>query len=78
VSLEALLATGYAVLLIAGALALEWLSAHTHRRPLRFRTATARPVAALRGRALPSRHLGWPVTSAHIRSTRPRTAWGWR
>ena len=36
---EVLLAAGYATLLVAGALVLEWLSAHTHRRALRYRTA---------------------------------------
>jgi len=36
---ETLLAAGYAGFLIAGAFCLEWLSAHTHRRALRFRTA---------------------------------------
>lgn len=36
---EVLLAGGYAALLIAGAFVLEWLSAHTHRRALRYRTA---------------------------------------
>jgi hypothetical protein len=39
VSTEALLAAGYAGLLVAGAFVLEWLSAHTHRRALRYRTA---------------------------------------
>jgi hypothetical protein len=39
VSAEALLAAAYAFLLTAGAGALEWLSAHTHRRSLRWRTA---------------------------------------
>jgi hypothetical protein len=39
VNAEVLLATGYAGLLTAGAFALEGLSAHTHRRALRFRTA---------------------------------------
>lgn len=38
-SLEVLFATGYACALIAGAFVLEWLSAHTHRRALRYRTA---------------------------------------
>ena len=38
-SAEVLLAAGYAGLLAAGAFMLEWLSAHTHRRALRFRTA---------------------------------------
>jgi hypothetical protein len=39
VSVEMILAAGYAGLLTASAFALEWLSAHTHRRALRFRTA---------------------------------------
>jgi hypothetical protein len=38
-STEALLAAGYAVALLAGGLGLEWLSAHTHRRSLQYRTA---------------------------------------
>jgi hypothetical protein len=38
-STEALLAAGYALTLLASALVLEWLSAHTHRRSLRYRTA---------------------------------------
>ncbi len=38
-SAEALLAAGYATALLAAALVLEWLSAHTHRRSLRYRTA---------------------------------------
>jgi hypothetical protein len=33
------LGAGYAALLTVGAFGLEWLSAHTHRRALRFRTA---------------------------------------
>ena len=36
---EAILAGGYAVFLLAAALTIEWLSAHTHRRSLRYRTA---------------------------------------
>jgi hypothetical protein len=36
---EVVLAAGYAAALIAGAFVLEWLSAHTHRRALRYRTA---------------------------------------
>jgi hypothetical protein len=39
VSTEPLLAAGYAAALIVGAFCLEWLSAHTHRRALRYRTA---------------------------------------
>jgi hypothetical protein len=38
-SVETFFAVGYAGLLTGGAFALEWLSAHTHRRALRFRTA---------------------------------------
>ena len=36
---EAILAGGYAAFLLAAAVAIEWLSAHTHRRSLRYRTA---------------------------------------
>ena len=36
---EVVLAAGYAALLLVGAFGLEWLSAHTHRRSLRYRTA---------------------------------------
>jgi hypothetical protein len=36
---EVLLAAAYAGALTLGAFALEWLSAHTHRRALRYRTA---------------------------------------
>jgi len=36
---EVLLAAAYAGLLMTGAFVLEWLSAHTHRRSLRYRTA---------------------------------------
>jgi hypothetical protein len=36
---EVVLAAGYATTLVLGAFALEWLSAHTHRRALRYRTA---------------------------------------
>ena len=36
---EALLFAGYAAFLLVAAIALEWLSAHTHRRALRYRTA---------------------------------------
>lgn len=38
-SAEVIMAAGYAVALICGAFVLEWLSAHTHRRALRYRTA---------------------------------------
>jgi hypothetical protein len=36
---EVVLAAGYAAFLTSGAFLLEWLSAHTHRRALRYRTA---------------------------------------
>jgi hypothetical protein len=36
---EVLFAAGYAAFLACGAFVLEWLSAHTHRRALRYRTA---------------------------------------
>jgi hypothetical protein len=36
---EVYLALGYALALIVGAFVLEWLSAHTHKRALRWRTA---------------------------------------
>jgi hypothetical protein len=39
VSSETVLAACYAGFLVCSALLLEWLSAHTHRRALRFRTA---------------------------------------
>jgi hypothetical protein len=36
---EVFLVAGYAAFLVLAALVLEWLSAHTHRRALRYRTA---------------------------------------
>jgi hypothetical protein len=39
VNSEVWLAMGYAVALLLGAGVLEWLSAHTHRRSLRYRTS---------------------------------------
>lgn len=36
---EVALAGGYAIVLTGAAFALEWMSAHTHRRALRYRTA---------------------------------------
>jgi len=38
-SSEAIIAAGYAGTLLATSITIEWLSAHTHRRSLRFRTA---------------------------------------
>jgi len=39
VNAEVVLAAAYAIALVLGAFGLEWLSAHTHRRALRYRTA---------------------------------------
>ena len=38
-SAEVVLACAYAAFLVTAAFVLEWLSAHAHRRALRFRTA---------------------------------------
>ena len=38
-SAEVLLVAGYGACLLIGAFVLEWLSAHTHRRSMRYRTA---------------------------------------
>ena len=38
-SAEVMLVAGYAGFLLVAAVVLEWLSAHTHRRALRYRTA---------------------------------------
>jgi hypothetical protein len=38
-NVEVILAAAYAAALVLGAFGLEWLSAHTHRRALRYRTA---------------------------------------
>lgn len=38
-SLEVVLASGYGAFLLLAAVVIEWLSAHTHRRSLRYRTA---------------------------------------
>lgn len=38
-SAEVVLAAGYGLFLLLAAAVIEWLSAHTHRRSLRFRTA---------------------------------------
>jgi hypothetical protein len=39
VSAEVIFAAGYGAFLLAAAALIEWLSAHTHRRSLRYRTA---------------------------------------
>jgi hypothetical protein len=83
---EVLLATGYAGALIAGALVLEWLSAHTHRRSLRWRTAGFTFVAQHDHWICPEGEHLWPHefdherrlvryrAKAHVCNTCPRKA----
>jgi Transposase DDE domain len=59
-SAEVVIAAGYAVFLVAGAFALEWLSAHTHRRALRFRTAGFAYVATHDHWVCPEGERLWP------------------
>ena len=67
-SAEAVLAVGYAAFLLLAAGLLEWLSAHTHRRSLRYRTAGFEYDAEPRPLALP----GGPASMAA--RVRPRAA----
>jgi hypothetical protein len=60
VSPEAALAAGYAAFLVLGAFTLEWLSAHTHRRALRFRTAGFTYVADRDHWVCPEGEQLWP------------------
>jgi hypothetical protein len=60
VSAEVLLAAGYAAALTAGAFGLEWLSGHTHRRSLRYRTAGFAYVEAHDHWVCPEGELLWP------------------
>jgi hypothetical protein len=60
VSAEVLLAVGYATFLTGAAFALEWLSAHTHRRALRFRTAGFTYVEAHDHWVCPEGEQLWP------------------
>ena len=64
---EPLLAAGYAASLILGAFALEWLSAHTHRRSLRFRTAGFTYHAELDHWTCPEGQHLWPHEFDHER-----------
>jgi hypothetical protein len=57
---EVVLAAGYAAFLTAGAFVLEWLSAHTHRRALRFRTAGFAYVAEHDHWVCPEGEQLWP------------------
>ena len=64
---EPLLAAGYAAFLTLGALALELLSAHTHRRALRFRTAGFTYVEAHDHWICPEGEHLWPHELDHER-----------
>jgi hypothetical protein len=66
-SVEALLAGGYAAFLVAAAFALEWLSAHTHRRSLRYRTAGFDYHAHLDAWQCPEGEHLWPHEFDHER-----------
>jgi hypothetical protein len=57
---EVALAAGYAGLLVTGAFVLEWLSAHTHRRSLRYRTAGFTYFAAQDHWECPEGQQLWP------------------
>jgi hypothetical protein len=67
VNVEVLLAAGYAGLLVASAFVLEWLSAHTHRRSLRFRTAGFTYDAVLDHWECPEGQHLWPHEYDHER-----------
>jgi Transposase DDE domain len=64
---EVVLAGGYAAALVLGALALEWLSAHTHRRSLRYRTAGFTYHAAHDAWTCPEGEDLWPHEFDHQR-----------
>ena len=59
-SLEVVLAAAYATALVLGAFGLEWLSAHTHRRALRYRTAGFHYDATHDHWRCPEGELLWP------------------
>jgi hypothetical protein len=64
-SVEALLAAGYATALLTAALVLEWLSAHTHRRSLRYRTAGFEYREEIDVRVCPEGEHLWPHEFDH-------------
>jgi hypothetical protein len=64
---EVLLAAGYAGALVVGAFGLEWLSAHTHRRSLRYRTAGFTYDAAQDHWTCPEGQHLWPHDFDHER-----------
>jgi Flp pilus assembly protein TadB len=66
-SAEVLLAAAYAAALVAGAFALEWLSAHTHRRSMRYRTAGFSYDAELDHWLCPQGEHLWPHEYDHQR-----------
>ena len=67
VSPEVFLFAGYAALLLAAAGLLEWLSAHTHRRSLRYRTAGFEYDADLDHWRCPEGQYLWPHEFDHER-----------
>jgi hypothetical protein len=66
-SSEVLLAAAYAGALVAGAFVLEWMSAHTHRRSLRYRTAGFTYHAELDHWECPQGERLWPHEYDHQR-----------
>ena len=64
---EAAIVGGYGGALVAGAFVLEWLSAHTHRRALRFRTAGFSYVADHDHWVCPEGEQLWPHEFDHER-----------
>jgi len=67
VSAEALLFAGYGAFLLMAAALLEWLSAHTHRRSLRYRTAGFTFNAELDHWVCPEGQHLWPHDFDHER-----------
>jgi hypothetical protein len=67
VNAEVILAATYAAALVIGALGLEWLSSHTHRRSLRYRTAGFTYDAALDHWSCPEGQHLWPHEFDHER-----------
>ena len=64
---EVLLVAGYAAALVGGAFVLEWLSAHTHRRSQRYRTAGFSYDAELDHWECPEGERLWPHEFDHER-----------
>jgi hypothetical protein len=64
---EAILAGGYGAFLLLCAVLLEWLSAHTHRRALRYRTAGFSYDEQLDHWRCPEDQHLWPHTLDHER-----------